>query len=78
MLGLLIAAFAGIKIGAADSESLAKNGPAYESLQVLQDGGVSTGALTPIEVLTETDKAQPVASTLGEVDGISAAVVPDR
>ena len=76
MLGLLIAAFAGIKIGAADSESLAKNGPAYESLQVLQDGGVSTGALTPIEVLTETDKAQSVASTLGEVDGISAAVVP--
>ncbi len=49
---------------------------AYESLQVLQDGGVSTGALTPIEVLTETDKAQSVASTLGEVDGISAAVVP--
>ena len=57
MLGLLTAAFTGIKIGAADSESLAKNGAAYDTLQLLEDGGVPTGALTPIEVLTETDKA---------------------
>jgi putative drug exporter of the RND superfamily len=76
VLGLLTVAFAGIKIGAADSESLAKSGAAYETLALLEDGGVTTGALTPIEVLTETDKAQSVASALGQVDGIDAAFVP--
>ncbi|MBB6628219.1 MMPL family transporter [Nocardioides sp. KIGAM211] len=76
MLGLLTAAFTGIKIGAADSESLASNGAAYDALRTLEDGGVSTGVLTPIEVLAETDKADAVASTLGEVDGIVTAVVP--
>jgi len=76
VLGLLTAAFAGIKIGAADSESLAKNGRAYDTLQVLKDGGVPTGVLTPIEVLTKTDKAESVATTLGKVRGVDAALVP--
>jgi putative drug exporter of the RND superfamily len=76
VIGVLFAAFLGIKIGAADSSSLAHTGPAYDTLQVLKDGGVTTGALTPIEVLTETDKADSVAQTLGGVDGVTAAVVP--
>ncbi len=76
VIGLLCAAFFGIKIGAADSSSLAHTGPAYDTLQVLKDGGVTTGSLTPIEVLAETDKADSVAQTLGGVDGVTAAVVP--
>ncbi len=76
VIGVLCAAFLGIKIGAADSSSLAHTGPAYDTLQVLKDGGVTTGSLTPIEVLTETDKADSVAQTLGGVDGVTAAVVP--
>jgi putative drug exporter of the RND superfamily len=76
VIGVLFAAFLGIKIGAADSSSLAHTGPAYDTLQVLKDGGVTTGALTPIEVLAETDKADSVAQTLGGVDGVTAAVVP--
>jgi len=76
VIGVLFVAFLGIKIGSADSSSLAHSGPAYDTLQVLKDGGVTTGALTPIEVLTETDKADSVASTLGGVDGVTAAVVP--
>ena len=76
VIGVLCAAFFGIKIGAADSSSLAHTGPAYDTLQVLKDGGVTTGSLTPIEVLTETDKADSVAQTLGGVDGVTAAVVP--
>ncbi|MBZ5738874.1 MMPL family transporter [Nocardioides mangrovi] len=76
VLALLAAAFAGIKIGAADSDSLAKNGPAYDAFQVLRSGGVPTGVLTPIEVLTDADQADSVAQTLGEVDGIDAALVP--
>ena len=76
VLGALTAAFAGIKIGAADSESLAKNGPAYETLALLEDGGITTGVLTPIEVLTETDQAQSVADELSKVDGVDHAFVP--
>ena len=76
IIGVLFVAFLGIKIGAADSSSLAHSGPAYDTLQVLKDGGVSTGALTPIEVLSETDKADSVAQTLGGVKGVTAAVVP--
>src|SRR6476659_994247 len=76
VIGVLCAAFLGIKIGSADSSSLAHSGPAYDTLQVLKDGGVTTGSLTPIEVLTETDKADSVAQTHGGVDGVTAAVVP--
>ncbi|MDX6372611.1 MAG: putative drug exporter of the superfamily [Nocardioidaceae bacterium] len=76
VIGVLFVSFLGIKIGAADSSSLAHTGPAYTSLRTLEAGGVTTGALTPIEVLTETDKAQSVADELGKVDGIDHALVP--
>src|SRR3954453_18070319 len=69
VIGILCGAFLGIKIGQADSSSLANSGPAYDTLQVLKEGGVTTGSLTPIEVLTQTDKADAVAKTLGGVDG---------
>ncbi len=75
VLGLLFTAFLGIKIGAASSDSLAQSGPAVTTLQRLQSGGVTTGALTPIEVLAERDQAASVADTLGRIDGIDAALV---
>jgi RND superfamily putative drug exporter len=75
VLGLLFVAFLGIKIGSASSDSLAKSGPAVEALHVLEDGGVSTGVLTPIEVLAEQDQAKTVADELGKIDGIDASVV---
>jgi putative drug exporter of the RND superfamily len=76
VLGVLFVSFLGIKIGSADSSSLAHSGAAYDTFQTLQKGGVTTGVLTPMEVLTETDKAQSVADTLGQVDGVTRAVVP--
>ena len=75
VLGLLFTAFLGIKIGAASSDSLAQSGPAVTALHRLENGGVTTGALTPIEVLAERDKAASVADTLGKIDGIDAALV---
>ena len=74
-LGLLFAAFLGIKIGAPSSDSLAKTGPAVTALHTLEKGGVTTGALTPIEVLADKDKAASVAETLGKVDGVDEALV---
>jgi RND superfamily putative drug exporter len=75
ILGLLFAAFLGIKIGAPSSDSLAKSGPAVTALHTLEDGGVTTGVLTPIEVLAEKDQAPSVAEELGKVDGVDAAFV---
>src|SRR4051794_34724247 len=63
-LGVLVGAFFNIKIGLASSESLAKNGSAYEALQVLKSGGVGTGVLTPMEILVETPQAQTVADAV--------------
>jgi RND superfamily putative drug exporter len=75
-IAVLFVAFLGIKIGAADSSSLAHSGAAYDTFQTLEQGGVTTGVLTPMEVLTQTDKAQSVADTLAKVDGVTRAVVP--
>ncbi|HEY2879358.1 MMPL family transporter [Nocardioides sp.] len=76
VLAVLFASFLGIKIGSADSASLAHSGAAYDTFQTLKKGGVTTGVLTPMEVLTETGKAQSVADTLGRVDGVTRVVVP--
>jgi putative drug exporter of the RND superfamily len=72
----LVVAFLGIRIGLSSTESLAKSGPAYEGLQTLKRGGVTTGNLTPIEVLVSTDQATAAAAELSKVDGIQRAVVP--
>jgi RND superfamily putative drug exporter len=74
-LGALIAAFLGIKIGLASSESLAKNGKAYVALQTLKSGGVTTGVLTPMEVLVDSDRADVVRDKVAAVPGVDAAVV---
>ena len=72
----LTGVFLGIKIGLASSESLAKSGPAYESLQTLEGGGVPTGSLTPMEVLVRTDQARTAAARLAGIDGVSSVLVP--
>ncbi|NUP40859.1 MAG: MMPL family transporter [Streptomyces sp.] len=72
----LTGVFLGIKIGLASSESLAKSGPAYESLQTLERGGVPTGALTPMEVLVRTGQARTAAAKLAGIDGVSSVFVP--
>ena len=74
-LGALIAAFLGIKIGLASSESLAKNGKAYVALQTLKNGGVTTGVLTPMEVLVDSDRADAVRDKVASVPGVDSAVV---
>jgi putative drug exporter of the RND superfamily len=75
ILGSLCAAFFGIRIGQASSKSLAKEGPAYTTLQTLERGGVSTGVLTPMEVLVKTSDAHSVAQTIDKVDGVERTVI---
>ena len=75
VLGAFIVAFSQIKIGQANSASLASGGPAYTALQTLKDGGEPSGLLTPLQVLTTTDGAQSAADDLAKVDGIASVIV---
>ena len=74
-LAILIAPVFSIKIGQTDVASLAKSGPAYDSLSTLREGGVGTGVLTPVEVLVPAADANAVADATGQLDGVQAAVV---
>ena len=76
VLFALIGVFLGAKIGVASSDSLAHNGKAYDTLQVLERGGMPTGALTPMEVLVSTDQARSAADQFGKIDGVQRTLVP--
>jgi RND superfamily putative drug exporter len=74
-LGALFASFLGIKIGLAGSDSLATKGPSFSAFQQLKAGGLSTGYLTPMQVLVDKDDAPAVAAKLEKVDGVESVIV---
>ena len=76
LLAILIVPATTIRIGQAQSDSLASSGPAFEGLQELRTGGVPGGVLTPIEVLTTESAASAAAATVRSVPGIATAFVP--
>jgi RND superfamily putative drug exporter len=75
MLALLIAPVSQLKIGQADVDSLAKSGPAYETLHNLEESGVGDGVLTPIEVLVPPSEADKAVKAASGVDGVQFATV---
>jgi putative drug exporter of the RND superfamily len=75
MLAVLIAPVFSLKIGQAGVDSLAKNGPAYETLHTLEEAGIGDGVLTPIEVLVSRDQANAAVEAASGVDGVQLAVV---
>ena len=82
ILGALIIPIFGIKIGQAQTSSLASGGPAYEQLQTLHDGGVPGGVVSPMEVLVKgsdpAGSADQVADKARGVDGVAGAFAPDN
>ena len=44
---------------------------------MLEDGGITDGVLTPLEVLVSKDQAQQAADTLGGIDGVEHAFISD-
>lgn len=84
MLGLLVVPVFDIRIGQAQTDSLASSGPAFEALQTLRDGGVPDGVVSPMELLTTgssedalTTSADQVVANTDIVDGVAAAFQPD-
>ena len=75
VLALLIIPVTSLKIGQTGVASLASSGPRYEALQTLNNGGVGTGVLTPIEVLVPADRAEQAAKAAASVAGVQLAVV---
>jgi putative drug exporter of the RND superfamily len=80
ILGLLIAPIFGIKIGQAQTSSLASGGPAYEQLQTLRDGGVPAGIVSPMEVLITgkdpSGSADRAITAAEKADGVAFAFSP--
>ena len=75
VLALIIVPVFGIKIGQASSASLASSGPSFDALQTLEDGGVGSGVLTPIEVLVPDDQADAAQAAAADVTGVRTAVL---
>ncbi len=75
LLALMIIPVFNIKVGQSNSESLTSSGPSYDAFQTLVKGGVPSGVLTPIEVLTSKAAAPQAADALRSVDGIKAAFI---
>jgi RND superfamily putative drug exporter len=73
-LAVLIVPSFSMQLGEPTTAALAQSGPAHVALRSLEAGGVPSGALTPIDVLTRAGSAQAVAHRLAEVPGVHAAV----
>ena len=74
VLALLIIPVFSLRIGQSGLESLARSGPAYDGVQLLREGGIGTGVLTPIEVLVPEDQGEAAAQAAAGVAGVYAAV----
>ena len=69
-LALLIVPLFSLTTGSTSASALAKNGSAREAYDRLQAGGVSSGVLTPMEVLAHSDQAEAVRRRLQTVPGV--------
>jgi RND superfamily putative drug exporter len=67
----------GLRLGEPPAAVLAQSGPAREALDRLERAGVSSGVLTPIEVLVPAGAdPEAAAGRLGGVAGVQLAVAP--
>jgi putative drug exporter of the RND superfamily len=73
ILGLLAFPALSLQLGEPASTSLSTTGPARDALTTLTSGGVPSGILTPIVVLT--DGSTSVRPAIARVGGVDAAVV---
>jgi RND superfamily putative drug exporter len=82
ILAALVIPIFGIKIGQAQTDSLASGGPAYEKLQTLRAGGVPSGVVSPLEVLVKgpdlASSTEQAVEASTKVDGVAGAFAPDN
>ena len=77
ILGVLIVAAFGIRVGEARPTSLARAGSAEQGLSVLQRDRFPVGVLSPIEILVpDRANAQALAVQLRAIAGVDTAIAP--
>ncbi|MEY9854952.1 RND superfamily putative drug exporter [Catenulispora sp. GAS73] len=73
VLVALVVPLTSMRLGEPPSAASAQRGAAHDVLVRLTDGGVPSGALAPIEVLTTPDAAASVAARMASVPGVYTA-----
>jgi RND superfamily putative drug exporter len=76
VLGALAVVALGLNPGRPSVDSLSSGGEAKTALTSLEDGGIGTGVVTPIEVLTEKAQARADARKLAAVEGVEKVLAP--
>jgi putative drug exporter of the RND superfamily len=77
ILGVLGAAALGMHVGDASVNSLSQRGPARQGVAWLEQAGIPTGVLTPLEVyLPPGTSPAAITTTAARLPGIHAAVAP--
>ncbi|HZU40200.1 MAG TPA: MMPL family transporter [Solirubrobacteraceae bacterium] len=74
ILAVLIVPVFSLTTGQTSASALARSGAAHAAYQRLVSGGVPSGVLTPVEVLTSSAQAGAVEQRLAGVSGIATAV----
>jgi RND superfamily putative drug exporter len=77
ILAALILPALSMQVGEPASTTLSTAGPAREALDTLTRGGVPSGVLTPIQVLTNAEGADRIAGRAADVTGVAAAITPN-
>jgi RND superfamily putative drug exporter len=77
VLGILLVAAFGLRVGEVRPTSLARSGSAERGLVALQNSGFPVGVLSPMEVLVP-DRTDPalLAARLGTIHGVDTAIAP--
>lgn len=75
VMAALIAPALSLRLGEPGSSAEATAGPAHDALATLTSGGVPTGVLTPVEILTTTNP-DSLAATAARVAGVDTAFAP--
>jgi RND superfamily putative drug exporter len=75
ILALLIVPLFSLTTGETSASAQAHTGPAHAGYERLRAGGVATGAITPLEVLVRSTRAQAVRARLATVPGITGALL---
>jgi RND superfamily putative drug exporter len=76
VLAVAIIPIFGLKVGETSASAFAKTGEAHQAYTTLVDGGVPSGVLTPMEVLTSAGAGQSTARQLSAIPGVATAVLP--
>ena len=63
-------------VGEPSTAALARSGPAHAALETLDTGGVPSGTLTPIDVLTRQTAAPRITHKLAALPGVHAVISP--